>query len=361
MPVNNVIARMYDAGPSKVSTPVADSENGFTETVQTAIADQVVTQDCCCCKNGDANIEPVVKTGAEAGAVAAPASIENSEGEVNRSAMFKFTMFIRISSDFGAVQESLVDKFKEATREFVSALRSDDQHDLPVLDSYLNQADASVASGLQSAKAFLDNILSAADNGLKSITNAMTSSSWMSGMNLSSGSGGLTSVSSVDIAKLQLQNALENKSLSASTGAGKVSYSSGHTLELIKGIADPVKVDANGLAGSASAASAASAVNSANTAYSAGSTQLTTDNAGVADRIGRRDRILDRFLQLIDDLSMGSMNGSSVVRAAFSFSYNGVSFKDSTEAGKAIGTAATDKVTLQEDNQSIDAAEEIIT
>lgn len=308
MAVSDVIAKMYDAEPAKVNVPVTASENGFAETVATAIENKCENGGCCC-KSSD--VDSDVKTGV----VAAPSSADTVEGEVTSSAMVKFTMFIRVSSSFGAVQEGLIDQFKEATSKFVKALREGAEHDVPVLDSYLSQANASSVAGLQSSKSFIDSILSEADGGLKSIIAQMSGSSWMSGFNSSGNSSSFPSVSSADIAKLQLQNALETGKSQASS-PGKVTYSSGHTLELIKGIADPVKV----------------AANDQSVALVADSDKSTTVTKQPAAGIASRNQILDKFLEYIENFSSGLLNKGSITRAAFSFSYSSTTRSTSGEA-----------------------------
>ena len=311
MAVTDVIAKMYDAEPAKVSSPVTASENGFAETVAVAVENQEKNGECGC---KSANVDSDGKTGE----VAAQSSADTQVSEVNHSAMVKFTMFIRVSSSLGAVQEGLIDQFKEATRKFVNALKEDSGNDVPVLDSYLSQADASAAAGLQSSKSFIDSILSAADSGLKMITSQMSGSSWMTGLNTSANTGGFPTVSSVDIAKLQIQNALEaNKS--QTTGAGKVTYSSGHTLELIKGIADPIKVDPKGQASAANAVDAAS------------DKVITTKDQPAAGTASRH-QLFDKFLEFVENFSSGLLNKGSITRAAFSISYSSMTHSAANKA-----------------------------
>lgn len=339
MAVTNIIARLYDAGTSKTSSQTtAATDSSFAETVQAAVDEktsaeatektsvkETATKTCCCCEKTD------------------------DDTEVNKSAMFRFSMFIRVSSDFGAVQDSMIDKFKEATKSFVESLKKDEKYDLPVLDGYLGKADEAAASGLENARSFLDSILSSADNGLKSISSSLTGSSWMSGLNSSSTSNGFASTSLADIALLQLQNALYTTS-AASTGATSsssaetVTYSSGHKLELVKG-PSLATIDANSGGFSGGMVSAADS--------SAGTTKAATDDSSTSTAsdvsvLSTRDRILDRFLQFLDGLSSGSATDVRVVKAGFSFSYSGSVVKESMEAGKANGDVSTDTADADE-------------
>lgn len=255
----------------------------------------------------------------------ADTSVETTEAEKTgvvdqavsgRSAMYRFTMYIRISGDMGGMQQSLVDEFRQATRGFVSALRSENGYGLNALDQYLGKAEEASASGLASSKSFIDNILAAADNGLKAITASITSSAWMSGLNLtgsamnSSGMNG----SSMELAKLQLQEALlktNQLTSSSSSAAPMVDYGSGFSLSMLKNRTDLKKVDA---AGNSSGENGKVTETAATTETPV---QLASSNQEVS--LNMRNSVLDKFLELIDSLSSSLGGGATVVRAGFSF------------------------------------------
>lgn len=233
-----------------------------------------------------------------------------------RSAMYRFTMYIRISGDMGGMQQSLVDEFRQATRGFASALRSESGYGLNALDQYLGKAEEASASGLASSKSFIDNILAAADNGLKAITASITSSAWMSGLNLtgsamnSSGMNG----SSMDLAKLQLQEALlktNQLTSSSSSAAPMVDYGSGFSLSMLKNRTDLKKVDAAGNSSGENGKVTEPAVTTETPV------QLASSNQEVS--LNMRNSVLDKFLELIDSLSSSLGGGATVVRAGFSF------------------------------------------
>ncbi len=267
------------------------------------------------------------------GNVATPVTTEVStvSAEVERSAMYRFTMFIRVSGDFGSMQESLIDKFKEATRGFVNALKGEDTYGVDTLDSYLGKAEEASNSGLQSSKTFIDNMMSAADKGLKAITASLNSAAWMSGINLSgSSSSSLTSTSPMDIARLQLQDAMEKTSkMTSQTGSsGKVKYGAVHELELIKS-PELTKVGSDDLS---IADNTADAEDSDVVAVTAADSSASGASAGVA--ISRRNEILDKFLGLIDSMSSLLGGGSSIVRAGFSFTVGNGVMRNHMEVGK---------------------------
>lgn len=231
-----------------------------------------------------------------------------------RSAMYRFTMYVRISGDMGGLQQSLVDEFRQATRSFVSALRSDNGYGLNALDQYLGSAEEATSAGLASSKSFIDNILAAADNGLKAVTASVASSAWMSGLNLNgstTNSSGFNSGSPMDLARLQLQEALLKTSQLASSGssaAPMVDYGSGFSLSMLKNRTDLKKVDASGNS-SDEIRKVAEAVETP--------VQMASLNQGVS--LNMRNSVLDKFLDLIDSLSSSLGAGATVVRAGFSF------------------------------------------
>ncbi len=279
---------------------------------------------------------------------------EQNEG--NRSAMYRFTMFVRISGDFGSLQQSLIDEFKDATVNYVNALRGQSEHGVEALDTYLNRAETSAGEGVKSARSFLDEIISAADAGLKVITSGLKSSAWMSGLNLngssslgplfsssasaSSSSSLFSNSSALDIAKLQLQSAMENSEKgTGSATAEMVDYGSGYRLAMLKG-QELAKVDASGNSGN----------------------ELTGLNASTSNRaIEQRNYLLERFLQLIDNMSASTGGATQVVRAGFSFAIENGIIADYREVGKATGAVnANEEGSSEDKTEPADAAEEII-
>ena len=273
---------------------------------------------------------PAAVTAAETEDTAAATSVDDTSAETaagektgavdqavsGRSAMYRFTMYIRISGDMGGLQQSLVDEFRQATRSFVGALRSESGYGLDTLDKYLGKAEEASSAGLASSKSFIDNILAAADNGLKAVTASIASSAWMSGLNLtgsamnSSGMNG----SSMDLAKLQLQEAMlktNQLTSSSSSSAPMVDYGSGFSLSMLKNRTDLKKVDA---AGNASGESG-KVTETAETPETP--VQLASSNQAVS--LNMRNSVLDKFLELIDSLSSSLGGGATVVRAGFSF------------------------------------------
>jgi len=253
--------------------------------------------------------ETAAETAAETGAGERAAAVDQAVS--GRSAMYRFTMYVRISGDMGGLQQSLVDEFRQATRSFVSALRSDGDYGLDSLDQYLGKAEEASSGGLASSKSFIDNILAAADNGLKAVTASIASSAWMSGLNLTGSamnSSGMNSGSPMDLAKLQLQEALlkTNQMISSSSSAAPmVDYGSGFSLSMLKNRNDLKKVDSSGnSSGDISKAVEVPA-------------QLASSDQGVA--LNMRNSVLDKFLELIDSLSSSLGGGATVVRAGFSF------------------------------------------
>ncbi len=232
----------------------------------------------------------------------------------SHSAMYRFTMYVRISGDMGGLQQSLVDEFRQATRSFVGALRSDSGYGLNSLDQYLGKAEEASNIGLASSKSFIDNILAAADNGLKAVTASIANSAWMSGLNLTGpamNSSGMNSGSPMDLAKLQLQEALlkTNQLVSSSSSAAPmVDYGSGFSLAMLKNRNDLKKVDASG-----------NSSDSADKVVEVADTPVKQASVGQDASLNMRNSVLDKFLELIDSLSSFSGGGATVVRAGFSF------------------------------------------
>ena len=372
MSVSEISSKLYT--DSRPDVAAEKSENsGFDAVVADAVQKKASAPACSACVR---IAEPVTVPAIEApvapadGAEVAEPAAENpevtasqavapaEEKEISHSAMYRFTMYVRISGDFAGLQNSFAEGFKAATTNVVKALRGDSSFGIDALDNYLGQAESASGNGMQSAKTFLDEMLNAADKGLKMITASLKSSAWMSGLNLNGSSSASSSMSSLsamfasssssstssssssslfssssalDMAKLQLQAALENSAdkasgnLSAATGSAEmVDYGSGYKLAKLKG-ETLVKVDEAG-----------------NSDSLLDSTTTTDDSEVAAESpaITRRNLLFDRFLQLIDSLSSNLESGSQIVRAGFSFAIdNGIS-SDYREVGNASSAEA---------------------
>lgn len=309
--INQEVDKQQTCRPCiRVTQPVPVEETVPAEVDNSAAATAAETEDTVAATSvDDTSVENAENTEAEkTGAV--------DQAVSGRSAMYRFTMYIRISGDMGGMQQSLVDEFRQATRGFVSALRSESGYGLNALDQYLGKAEEASASGLASSKSFIDNILAAADNGLKAVTASIASSAWMSGLNLtgsSMNSSGMNG-STMDIAKLQLQEALlktNQLTSSSSSAAPMVDYGSGFSLSMLKNRTDLKKVDAAG-----NSSDESGKVTEPSVATEA-PVQLASSNQEVS--LNMRNSVLDKFLELIDSLSSSLGGGATVVRAGFSF------------------------------------------
>ncbi|EKD83839.1 MAG: hypothetical protein ACD_39C00416G0003, partial [uncultured bacterium] len=281
----DVVARMYDT-PTQTAVKESDSAGtGFDQAIQTAIDTSAASSTCSAC--GAA--APV-----SSGTALSEASDVASDPETNRSAMYRFTVFVRVSGDMGAMSQTLAEEFKSLTRGFVSGLLAEKDAGVEPLDSFLGQAESVVEKGFESSKKMVDDMISAADYGLKSVIASMTSSSWMSSLGGNSSSGGLTGSSMADIAKLYLQDNI-NKGLTGSSSTGAVSYGGGFQLQKVSATNQPLKIVA------------------------ADSEKTATTETTESTALSRKDKILERFLQLIDDIS-GAIGGK-VIKASYSVSY----------------------------------------
>ena len=233
----NVIARMYD-NPLPAAVKESDSSaDGFDQAMQTAIESTAavpVCPNCAAHAAESAASEVSGATGAEAAA----------DPEINRSAMYRFTVFVRVSGDMGSLSQTLAEEFKSLTEGFVGELFGAKETGVEALDSYLGQAESAVNKGFESSKKMVDDMISAADYGLKSVIASMTSSSWMSSLGGNSSSGGLTGSSMADIAKLYLQDSINNgntgSSSTSSSSAGSVSYGGGFQLQKVSATNEPL-------------------------------------------------------------------------------------------------------------------------
>lgn len=229
MAVTEIVARMYDARGQRPSSP-SPSEKGFDEVISDAAKSSENDREVCVRCGGNAHalkptlvshkIDDVDSESAKVEATSSeepvePAQADISDIKVNSSAAYRFSIYIRTSSDIGSLGSSLAESFKEATLGFIQALHQDADSGINLFDSYLGQASAAAGSGSQQTSSFIDQMLEAADNGLKAVTASMNSASMFSGLNLSMNSA-LPGTSSADIAGIYLQDAMKNGSINSS-------------------------------------------------------------------------------------------------------------------------------------------------
>jgi hypothetical protein len=321
----NVVARMYDS-PAPAAVKEADAaKDGFDQAMQTAVGSSAAVPACAGCAT-HTSVSDVSETASAAGVETA------SEPEVSRSAMYRFTMFVRVSGDMGAMSQTLAEGFKSLTRGFVGELLNEKTSGVDVLDGYLGQAENAVSKGFESSKKMVDDMISAADYGLKSVIASMTSSSWMSSLGGNSSSGGLTGSSMADIAKLYLQDNI-NKGLTGSSSTGAVSYGGGFQLQKVSATNQPLKI------------------------ASAEPEKIAPPETTSSTAISSKDKILERFLQLIDDLS-GAIGGR-VIQASYSVSY----YESALSRDKEVQEPASAQVVQAADESSAassDPAEEVL-
>ena len=321
MSVINVVAKMSDLPVEKAKAGSAPAESGFDQVMQTAISDNTQTAaktECAACAAAHA----------AAGSAAVDKTGEVVEPEINKSAMYRFTVFVRVSGDMTSLGQGLAEQFKSATLGFVNALLGEEEQGVEPLDGYLDQAEKSVSAGLESSKSFLDNMLNAADYGLKAITASMTGSSWMSSFGGSTSSSAMPSVSSADIAKLYLQDTLNKGATgSSSSSASAVSYGGGYQLKMVKGATEPLKIADAG------------------------------EQAEVPAAVSSKDKILERFLQLIDDIS-GAVGGR-VIKAGYSVSYYNSALSRDMEVEEPASAQVVPAVDASP-AESVEADEEVL-
>jgi hypothetical protein len=315
----NVVAKMYDSPSVAATKETAPEKEGFDQVVKTAIEDKSSDASCANC-NADVAV-----------ADAAPV---DSEQEVNRSAMYRFTMFIRVSGDIGGMSQTLAEEFASLTKGFVGGLLAEKDAGVNVLDGYLGQAEKAVSEGLATTKTMVDDMLSAADYGLKSVIASMSASSWMSSLGGGAASSSLTGTSMADIAKIYLQDSVKNGAANpavvGSSSAGAVSYGGGFQLSMVKGATEPLKI------------------------VPAGSEQPAVTVSDDSAAISRKESILERFLQLIENMS-GAINGK-VVRAGLSISY----FDNAVSRDKEVEETAPSLRVNAVDEGVSDQAEEVL-
>ncbi len=261
MAVTEVVARLYDSRGQRPSQP-SPSEKGFDEAIDTAVNNAEKDREVCYrCGHAHAHAlratpvfhkisdtseavadEKVAQSessgttdsvAAKTSEVAkSEAEEEISEGLVNSSAAYRFSIYIRTTSDIASYGASLMERFQSATEKFISALNQDSASGINLFDSYLGQAATAVENGESKTASFIDQMLQAADNGLKSVTASMNSASALSGLNLSMNSS-LPGTSAADIAGIYLQDAIRTGSINSS-GVATVKSTGQGSLRLIR-------------------------------------------------------------------------------------------------------------------------------
>ncbi|MBU1108262.1 MAG: hypothetical protein KKB51_16435 [Candidatus Riflebacteria bacterium] len=322
MSVINVVAKMSDLPVENAKAESTSSGDAFEQVLQTAVNDSAANAANTTCINC-------------AAATSAPQTTEVeavTDPEINRSAMYRFTVFVRVSGDMEALSQTLAEEFKSLTKGFVNELLGEKETGVEALDGYLSQAESSVGKGLESSKSLIDSMISAADYGLKATIASMSGSSWMSSLGGSSSSG-LTSTSMADIAKIYLQDSV-NKGASGSTStiasnfsAGAVSYGGGYQLQMVNGATAPLKI--------------------------ASEDSETPEVAALS----RKDKILDRFLQLIDDIS-GAIGGR-VIKAGYSVSFYDSALSRDMEVKEPASAQVVNAVD-ESPVESVEPAEEVL-
>lgn len=198
MAVSEVIARLYDSGMQKLEKKAEVVESEFSQ-----VFNEVEKSDANQCE-----ICAHAAETAESGETKEIAAEVGSQ-EVVSAAGFRFSMFIRTSSSIQSYGNDLMNKFVDATRNFTRALYQQNTEKVAGLDAYLGQAQQAAASGQRQTMDFVDQMLEAADNGLKMATNSVNAAGMMSGFNLSMNSA-MPGTSGADIAGVYLQDALKN-------------------------------------------------------------------------------------------------------------------------------------------------------
>lgn len=308
----NVVARMYDPTSTAVNNEVPSAEKGFDQVIQSAVDTSNKNTECpgCAATNAAAETKEVA-----------------AESEINHSAAYRFTMFVRVSGDIGGMSQTLADEFRSLTKGFIGELIAEKDTGVNALDSYLGQAETAVSKGFASTKSLVDDMLNAADYGLKSVIASMTSNSWISSLGGSTSSA-MTGTSMADVAKIYLQDSVNSLSNSSGTvnskqssSAGAVSYGGGFQLQMV-GATEPIKIVP------------------ADSGSSVGS-ETTDTNA-----ISSKNKILERFLQLLEDIT-GSVGGK-VIKAEYTMSYS----EGALSRDKDVKEAATAQVVNVADETS---------
>lgn len=315
MPVTQVVARMYDHRYQK-PVSASPSEKGFDEAINKAVENDTNEKKVCsaCVQATELNptlvshklgedAESASDTSIDAGKNAAEgATVLAGEQEVHSSAAYRFSIFIRTSSQISSFGSTILDRFHQATSQFVKALHGNQSYGISSLDSYLGQAENSVQQGEEQTKSFIDQMLEAADNGLKAVTASMNSAGMLNGLSLSTNSA-LPGTSAADIAGIYLQEAVRNGSINgAGSATTKVSTSS---LRLIRS-EELVEV----------------------------APKLTQAQEQIPEV---KDRVLEKLLVMIDELVAGLNGQGSSVETEFHFglAYGGKSMTENVEPNEA--------------------------
>ncbi|GAB4271434.1 MAG: hypothetical protein Kow0029_09120 [Candidatus Rifleibacteriota bacterium] len=277
MAVTEIIARMYGTGDGKFRQS-SSSEKGFDEVLSKTVANGDSDREVCIsCGKVSGISESPIRREVESGNIeniSANGDAEVSEQDVQNSTAYRFSIFIRTSSDIAGFGEGLIDRFTRATAQFVSALRNEHNYGINILDGYLEQAQTAVRQGQGQTLNFVDSILQAADKGLKAVTASMSSASLLNGFNLSmSGTSALPGTSAADIAGIYLKDSINGGALNFS-GTKSIKSAFGSSLRIIKPeelAPPPVKLAAD-----------------------------------VENSPSVKSRILDKFLQMLDQMTYGN-------------------------------------------------------
>lgn len=315
MAITTVVARMYDSGGMKLRSG-STSENGFDEAINKAVDEKTnndVTEKtknrevCVRCvhardlnptlvshkiSSDDNAAESTAEKSSEV--ESADGAAEVSEQEVNSSVAYRFSVFIRTSSDISSMGSGLIDKFRQATHGFVKALHADKSYGVNTLDSYLGQAEGAAKQGEVQTMSFVDKMLQAADNGLKAVTASMSSASVMNGFNLSMNSA-LPGTSAADIAGIYLQDAMQKSSMNGGSSRTSLNPGRGGGLQLIR----------------------TESLTSNSTSTSA--PELVSLSPGQEAQPAVRDSIIEKFLGILDEIISGQGNFASPVRSEIHF------------------------------------------
>jgi hypothetical protein len=245
-----------------------------------------------------------------------------SEQEVNGSAAFRFSIFIRTGSQLVTAGNSLLERFQTATRELVGSLQKNDDYGLNLLDGFLAHSQQAVSAGQTESMKLIDEMLQAADNGLKAVNASLDAAGMMNGFNLSMNSA-LPGTSAADIAGIHLQEAMKSGSLvgGSTQSVTGLSEHRGYGLKLIK-----------------------SAVSSDSTSHLALSPSQESDPA-------IKNKVLSRFLEIFDSILPGLNSQNSTGRNEMYFSMHLTT--DGREAKETQESSAADEEAVKNEAQEV--------
>ncbi|MFZ5951267.1 MAG: hypothetical protein ACOYXC_11205 [Candidatus Rifleibacteriota bacterium] len=229
MAISHVTTKLYDGIEAKASKK-APSANGFDVLVNKKVEEKGRDREVCVAcvhshdtvekaSDGEKAVETSDSAATEGVTQNKPAdSVEIEENVARSSAAYRFSIFIRTTSDVSSFGQTIADRFVDATRGFVQALHRDSSSGINLFDSYMGSANKAVSKGESQTVSFIDQMMQAADQGLKAVTASMNSASMLGGLNLSMNSA-LPGTSAADIAGIYLQDAVRTGSISSSGSA----------------------------------------------------------------------------------------------------------------------------------------------